>query len=54
MDLPINNSEFLTIIESLRRDGRWELADKLALVEKLMREGKPYKKILREKYNIVA
>jgi len=30
------------------------LADRLKLVCRLMEEGKPYKKILREEYNIVA
>ena len=54
MDLPINEYELQVIIKSLERDGRWELRDRLILVERLMREGKPYKKILREEYNIVA
>jgi hypothetical protein len=42
------------IIECLQRDGRWELRDRLLLVSELMKEGKPYKKILREEYNLVA
>ena len=54
MDLPINEYEFKVIIESLRRDGRWELFDKLCLVKDLLDQGKPYKKILREEYDIIA
>jgi hypothetical protein len=54
MDLPINEYELSVIIEALKRDGRWELFDRLNLVEQLIKEGKPYKKILREEYNIVA
>lgn len=54
MDLPINEYELGVIIEALKRDGRWELFDRLNLVEQLIKEGKPYKKILREEYNIVA
>jgi len=54
MDLPINEYELRVIIEALQRDGRWDLFDRLVLVEQLMKEGKPYKKILREEYNIVA
>jgi hypothetical protein len=54
MDLPINEYELRVIIEALQRDGRWELRDRLLLVSELMAEGKPYKKILREEYNIVA
>ena len=54
MDLPVNEYELQVIIKALERDGRWELRDRLILVEQLMREGKPYKKILREEYNIVA
>jgi hypothetical protein len=54
MDLPINDYELRVIIEELERGGRWELRDRLLLVETLMKDGKPYKKILREEYNIVA
>ena len=54
MDLPINEYELSVIIESLQRDGRWELRDRLLLVKTLMEDGKPYKKILREEYNLVA
>jgi len=54
MDLPINYYELKVIIEELERAGRWELRDRLLLVYELMAEGKPYKKILREQYNIVA
>jgi hypothetical protein len=54
MDLPINDYELRVIIEELERGGRWELRDRLLLVETLKKDGKPYKKILREEYNIVA
>ena len=54
MDLPINAEELHSIIESLAREGKWELFNKLTLVEKLITEGKPYKKILREEHNMVA
>jgi hypothetical protein len=54
MDLPINEYELSVIIECLQRDGRWELRDRLLLVSELMKDGKPYKKILREEYGIVA
>ena len=54
MDLPINEYELRVIIDALQRDGRWDLFDRLVLVEQLMKEGKPYKKILREEHGIVA
>lgn len=54
MDLPVTSDELQTIIESLQRDGQLALADKLNLVAELMHQGKPYKKILREEYGIVA
>jgi len=54
MDLPINQYELKVIIEELERAGRWELRDRLLLVYELMADGKPYKKILREEYGIVA
>jgi len=54
MDLPINEYDLKVIIEELQRAGRWELCDRLILVQELMEQGKPYKKILREEYNIVA
>ena len=55
MDLPINQYELDVIIKELENAGRWELRDRLLLVSELMaQEGKPYKKILREEYNIVA
>ncbi len=54
MDLPINEYELSVIIKELERAGRWELRDRLLLVSELMATGKPYKKILREEYNIVA
>lgn len=54
MDLPINLDELRTIVLSLQRDGELALADKLNLVAELIDDGKPYKKILREEYGIVA
>lgn len=54
MDLPINEYELGVIIKELERAGRWELRDRLLLVSELMAQGKPYKKILREEYGIVA
>ncbi len=54
MDLPINIDELREIVISLEKDQKAALADRLKLVCRLMEEGKPYKKILREEYNIVA
>ena len=54
MDLPINIDELREIVVSLEMTNRPELADRLKLVCRLMEEGKPYKKILREEYGIVA
>jgi uncharacterized protein YerC len=54
MDLPINIDELREIVVSLEIANKPELADRLKLVCRLMEEGKPYKKILREQYNIVA
>jgi hypothetical protein len=54
MDLPINIDELREVVVSLEKDGKHLLADKLKLVALLIEEGKPYKKILREEYNIVA
>ena len=53
MDLPIELDELDVIIESVS-DVDNELAKKLRLVKGLIEEGKPYKKILREKYGYVA
>jgi len=54
MDLPINIDELRDIIVALQAANKPELADRLKLVCRLMEEGKPYKKILREEYNLVA
>jgi len=54
MDLPINIDELRDIVVSLEKDSNFELADRLKLVCRLIEEGKPYKKILREEYNLVA
>jgi|TARA_B100001939_G_scaffold163271_1_gene140739 hypothetical protein len=53
MDLPIDINELEVIIESVS-DVDTELCRKLRLVKTLIEEGKPYKKILREKYGMVA
>jgi hypothetical protein len=54
MDLPINIDELRIIIVALQKAGVHDIADRLKLVEQLIYEGKPYKKILREEYGIVA
>ena len=54
MDLPINIDELREIVVSLQTADKQELADRLKLVCRLIEEGKPYKKILREEYNLVA
>jgi hypothetical protein len=54
MDLPINIDELREVVVSLEKDGKHLLADKLKLVALLIEQGKPYKKILREEYNLVA
>jgi hypothetical protein len=54
MDLPISIDELREVIIALQKDGKLVLADKLKLVCTLIEEGKPYKKILREEYNIIA
>ena len=54
MDLPISIDELREVIIALQKDNKLLLADKLKLVCMLMEEGKTYKKILREEYNIVA
>jgi len=54
MDIPINIDELRDVVVSLEKDGKMLLADKLKLVALLIEQGKPYKKILREEYNIVA
>ena len=53
MDLPIDLDELEVLIESVS-DVDNELAKKLRLVKVLIEEGKPYKKILREKYGYIA
>lgn len=54
MDLPINIDELREVVIALQKEGKLELADRLKLVCLLVEEGKPYKKILREEYGIVA
>lgn len=61
MDLPIDTNELrdvviaLQIASSSTENERFTvIAERLKLVEQLISEGKPYKKILREQYDIVA
>jgi len=54
MDLPINMDELKIIVEALEKTGNQDISDRLSLVIRLISEGKPYKKILREEYNLVA
>ena len=54
MDLPISIDELREVVIALQKEGKLELADRLKLVCMLAEEGKPYKKILREEYGIVA
>jgi hypothetical protein len=54
MDLPISLDELREIVIVLEKEQKADLADRLKLVCLLIEEGKPYKKILREEYNIVA
>ena len=53
MDLPIDLDELEVIVGSVSNVDT-ELARKLRLVKGLIEDGKPYKKILREKYGYVA
>ena len=52
MDLPIDMQELRSIIESLAREGKWDLFNKLTLVESLIKQGKPYKEILRAQHGM--
>ena len=54
MDLPINDEELNTIIKAMTLGGDVALYQKLKLVKELKEQGLPYKKILREKYGMVA
>lgn len=54
MDLPINLDQLRDIVIALEKDSQFDLASKLKLVARLIEEDKPYKKILREEYGIVA
>lgn len=55
MDLPIDQEELSVILELLdRSNANYGLFAKLKLTRDLMVEGLPYKKILREKYGMVA
>ena len=54
MDLPINEAELNTILNSLTLGGDTALYQKLKLVKELREQGLPYKKILREQYGMVA
>jgi hypothetical protein len=52
MDLPVTLDELREIVVALQMNDKQILADKLKLVCLLIEEGKPYKKILREEYNM--
>jgi hypothetical protein len=61
MDLPIDTNELRDVVIALQiasnstENERFTvIAERLKLVEQLISEGKPYKKILREQYDIVA
>ena len=63
MQLPINDEEFKELMEALnesnhpdamKRQFRNELHKKLRITKFLMDEGLPYKKILREVFDMVA
>ena len=64
MDLPIDKQEFDEIVDALcnehydwdKREFRSNLYQKMKLVQEVMdaNPGGPYKKILREKYGMVA
>ena len=54
MDLPIDDKELQTIVNSLTMAGDTALYQKLKLVKELREQDLPYKKILREQYGMVA
>ena len=54
MDLPIDDKELETIINSMTLGGDTALYQKLKLVKELREQNLPYKKILREQYGMVA
>ena len=56
MDLPINDKELATIVKSLTLGGDTALYQKLKLIKETRdaNPGGPYKKILREEYNMVV
>ena len=54
MDLPITDEELNTIIKAMSLGGDASLYHGLKLVKELKDQGLPYKKILREKYGVVA
>ena len=61
MDLPIDTNELRDVVIALQiasnstENERFTvIAERIKLVEQLISEGKPYKKILREQYDIVA
>ena len=54
MDLPVNLDELREIVVCLENNNKPELAERLKLVALLVEQGKPYKKILREEYGLVA
>ena len=54
MDLPINDEELKTIINTMYLGGDTALYQKLKLVKELREQNLPYKKILREEYGMVV
>ena len=54
MDLPITDKELATIVSAMTMGGDTALYQKLKLVKELREQGKPYKKILRDQYGMVA
>jgi hypothetical protein len=54
MDLPIDDKELETIINSMTLGGDTALYQKLKLVKELRDQNLPYKKILREQYGMAA
>lgn len=54
MDIPINDNELNTIVNTMALGGDTTLYQKLKLVKELREQDLPYKKILREQYGMVA
>jgi|CryBogDrversion2_5_1035270.scaffolds.fasta_scaffold59200_3 hypothetical protein len=48
MDLPIDDNELSRIIKLLKDNNEYELAERLIMIRKLQKQGKPYKAMLRQ------